>query len=276
MHGRRPGHGARRPACGNTPSPALQGGQGCRRLDVHLGITAGELRAHVAGKGRVAPPRPPCLRGAGTRRLGHGDPGDFPLSSPSVASAPTYTYLPVHLSIISLSIHLSVIYPWISLVCHPCIIYRSPIVDQSTCQLSVMSICLSSVIYLSSNCPVTHGRMKPARLRGSPGGWPPWGAPCTPRAWGRQARTVLSPRRRRGHQGGGLGQLTAVTASQWLPSQTRPPRWGHTASRALTAPGVLGWGLLGRGSVGRRRHLLSPGTWLSHTWLGVFSEALGR
>lgn len=50
MHGRRPGHGARRPACGNTPSPALQGGQGCRRLDVHLGITAGELRAHVAGK----------------------------------------------------------------------------------------------------------------------------------------------------------------------------------------------------------------------------------
>lgn len=169
MHGRRPGHGARRPACGNTPSPALQGGQGCRRLDVHLGITAGELRAHVAGKARVAPPRPPCLRGAGTQRLGHGDPGDFPLSSPSVASAPTYTYLPVHLSVISLSIHLSVIYPWISLVCHPCIIYRSPIVDQSTCQLSVMSICLSSVIYLSSNCPVTHGRMKPAQLRGSLG-----------------------------------------------------------------------------------------------------------
>lgn len=153
MHGRRPGHGARRPACGNTPSPALQGGQMCIwRLDVHLGITAGELRAHVAGKARVAPPRPPCLRGAGTQRLGHGNPGDFPLSSPSVASAPTYTYLPVHLSVISLSIHLSVIYPWISLssVIHVLSIVRQSSINRPVSYLSCLSVChLSFICHLT-------------------------------------------------------------------------------------------------------------------------------
>lgn len=149
MHGRQPGHGARRPACGNTPSPALQGGQGCRRLDVHLGITAGELRAHVAGKARVAPPRPPCLRGAGTQRLGHGDPGDFPLSSPSVASAPTYTYLPVHLSVISLSIHLSVIYPWISLSRLSSMYYLSFANRRSIDLSAICHVCLSVICHLS-------------------------------------------------------------------------------------------------------------------------------
>lgn len=100
----------------------------------------------------MAPPRPPCLQGAETQRLGHGDPGNFPLSSPSVASAPTYTYLPVHLSVISLSIHLSVTYPWISL---SSVIHVLSIIHQSSINRPVSYLSCLSVCHLSFICHLT-------------------------------------------------------------------------------------------------------------------------
>lgn len=71
-----------------------------------------------------------------------------------------------------------------------------------------------------------------------------------PKTWRRQARSLLSPRWRCRHQSRVLGQLTAVTASRRIPSQTHPPHWGQHRFPVADGPGSVGVRVLDQGSVG--------------------------
>lgn len=121
-------------------------------------------------------------------------------------------------------------------------IYHSPIVDQSTYQLSVMSVYLSSVIYLSSNCPVTHGRMKPARLRGSPGAGLP-GAPPAPREPGGGRHALC--RRHAGDAVTGAGPWAARRCHRVTVASVPDP---STSPGPHRVPGAAGPGSSGVGA----------------------------